>query len=461
MEVVGREAGAGERPLLLVPPAAPDEDPPLGRPARVPAAHHEDAHGCAALDPVVRALQPAVEPALAERVHVESRVGAELGVAGERHLLSAVRPRPDDQPVRATLGSAQLDVVEVRHRRPPRVVPAGHVVHGHVLVLGEMVDHGGSHVRPECVGVPVAHRLDQPLLVVGGEAQRGGAGTQRQRRHEVANAQAQLLEGRGGGRRRGGPQRRGAGIRPCARRHAGCPGSRARRVAEREDPVEPAQLERPVVPDAVAPAVAHRVDGHHRREVRGVGDRHRVLRAAGVRGANRADASVRPGLPADPCREVGAVRAVVAKRAPAALRAIAPAHVLHDRGVAARHEVPRPAVGDTVLVVGRALQDHRPAALQRLSVARREIDVRGEAHAVSHRDHDVRQDDDVVRRRRRGGLRVPERGARDDRRRQRARRRRRTGHPSLPHSFSPQRRRPRAGRLPSGLRTPASRPPGP
>src|SRR6185369_1878424 len=97
---------------FLAPPTA-DEDPPFRRAVAVATAHHEDTHRRLAIDAVVRALEPAIEPAELERLDVDGGIAAELRLAREAAPLPAVRPRPHDQAQRALLRLGELHVVEV------------------------------------------------------------------------------------------------------------------------------------------------------------------------------------------------------------------------------------------------------------------------------------------------------------------------------------------------------------
>ena len=167
-------------------------------------------------------------------------------------------------------------------------------------------------------------------------------------------------------------------------------------VSHREHPVEPAQLEGAVVPHPVATHVRHRKQRDHRLDEWRSGDRERMLRPAFVRGADRADAAVGPRLLSDPLRGVVAVTAVVGQRPPTTLRAVAPAHVLHDHDVATGSEVVREGRGAHLLVVRRAHQQRREPAFDGHAVARRPINVGGEPGAIAHRDHDIDRERDVV-----------------------------------------------------------------
>ena len=167
-------------------------------------------------------------------------------------------------------------------------------------------------------------------------------------------------------------------------------------VSHREHPVEPAQLEGAVVPHPVATHVRHRKQRDHRLDERRSGDRERMLGPAFVGGADRADAAVGPRLMSDPLRGVVAVTAVVGQRPPTTLRAVAPAHVLHDHDVATGSEVVREGRGAHLLVVRRAHQQRREPAFNGYAVARRPIHVGGERSTIAHRDHDIDRERDVA-----------------------------------------------------------------
>src|SRR5262249_29689898 len=88
---------------------------------RISPGHDEDPDQWLAVDSVVDAFEPALEPAQSQRVEINRRGGAKLRLARVAPGLSAVGPRPHDQSLRALLGLGQLDVAEVRHLRAPRI----------------------------------------------------------------------------------------------------------------------------------------------------------------------------------------------------------------------------------------------------------------------------------------------------------------------------------------------------
>ena len=133
-----------------------------------------------------------------------------------------------------------------------------------------MIDDARAVVLPEVIVVAVAHRFDEPRLVVGREPQRGRPSTERQPANVLTHVGAHV--GQRGGRGRIGCRTRGGSHR------VGCSGG----VAHRQHPVEKSQLERAVVAEAVAAEVRHRVDRDHRLHEGGVCDGQRVLRRSGV-----------------------------------------------------------------------------------------------------------------------------------------------------------------------------------
>src|SRR5207245_7857267 len=62
VQVIGRGLGASQRPFGLIPPVAPDENSAFRRPAAVAATHDEDADRRFAINTVLDAIQPAIEP---------------------------------------------------------------------------------------------------------------------------------------------------------------------------------------------------------------------------------------------------------------------------------------------------------------------------------------------------------------------------------------------------------------
>lgn len=198
--------------------------------------------------------------------------------------IATVDPRADDQALETLLGPAQFDEVYVRNLRSPGVIPARCVVFGDIFIFGEVVHDTRAGVFPEVVVVAVAHGFDQPGFVIGCELERSRAGAQRERANVLADLIAHVDKSFRGG-------------------WIGCSALRSRkriwssgRIAKGEDPVEEAQFEGSVMANAVASVVRHCVAGNHGLDVGGVGNGERVLRRSGVGRANRADATIAPGL---------------------------------------------------------------------------------------------------------------------------------------------------------------------
>ena len=253
----------------------------------------------------------------------------------------------------------------------------------HVFPLGQVIDDARAVILPEVVVVAVAHRFDQPGLVIGRELERRRTGLERQRADVVLHVQSHLGQRRGH-RRIADRARRGRG-------GGGRPGG----VAEREDPVEPAQLERAVVAHAVAPEVRHRIDRDHRLELRRMADGERMLHGAAVGGADGAQGPVRPRLRGDPLRRVEAVVPVVLDRRPVPFGEVSPADVLRDRDVTVpREEAGRPR--GSGLAVRRAFHDRRQPGGRGAGGGARQVDVGRQADAVAHRHHHVAEDGDPL-----------------------------------------------------------------
>ena len=263
-------------------------------------------------------------------------------------------PRSHNQTDRPLLGLRESDVIQVRGLRAPGVIPAAHEVDGDVLVLRHVGRHVRAAVLPEIVVVAVTHGFDEPGLVVRRELERRHAAPERQALRVFADLLAEPHEGLADAR--------------VARR------MRALRQAEVEDPVQPAQLEGAVVPDAVPAVVRHGVHRNHGLEIRWVREGQRVLRAAGVRRPDRADAAVRPRLLADPLRGVEPVVPVVAMGPPASLGIEAPAHVLGNGNVSMRDKISCPTGR---FAVRSALEDGWKLPRRRDAVDRRPVDVGG------------------------------------------------------------------------------------
>ena len=90
------------------------------------------------------------------------------------------------------------------------------------------------------------------------------------------------------------------------------------RIAKSEDPVEEAQFEGSVMANAVASVVGHRIAGNHRLDVGSVADGEGMLRCSFVGRAQGTDATIEPGLRADPLRGVESVVRVIDVRTPVA-----------------------------------------------------------------------------------------------------------------------------------------------
>src|SRR6516225_5361152 len=92
-----------ERPLLLIAPMAADEHAPFRRLVRVPSAHHVDPHRRLAVDTVVDALEPPIEPAQLEGVEIDGGIGRELRVPRVAETRAAVGPGAYDESLQALL----------------------------------------------------------------------------------------------------------------------------------------------------------------------------------------------------------------------------------------------------------------------------------------------------------------------------------------------------------------------
>src|SRR5579862_9581353 len=103
MEVVSGRSRTGKRPFPLIAPVAADEHPAFGSLVRIAAAHHVDVYGRLALDAVVDALQPVVEPTLLECLEIDGRIGRELRLSGEVGFRTTVSPRANDEALQAVL----------------------------------------------------------------------------------------------------------------------------------------------------------------------------------------------------------------------------------------------------------------------------------------------------------------------------------------------------------------------
>ena len=172
------EPRAGQRPLVLVAPAAAVHEPARARaPARA-AAHHEDPQRRLGVEAIVHAAQPAVVPAQVQLVEARQRRSlAELHVAGvgQLHRPRAVRPRAHQGAHRPPAVGPEPDEVLERRARV-RVVPAAHEEDGH---LGEAIPvprRIDARVLPVVVVVGAREDLERPLLVGRHQGELGLAG---------------------------------------------------------------------------------------------------------------------------------------------------------------------------------------------------------------------------------------------------------------------------------------------
>ena len=348
------------------------------------AAHHEDFHRRVVLDAVLNSLQPAVIPAQAKFKAVDRGARAEVGVAVHRHHVRAMNPRPEDHPHRPALVLRQRRVAHGGLPRP-RVVPSADQEHRHILVCVDVVGQAEAGLLPVCVVLAMAHRMDDPLFILGCEAKRRRAFANREVGDVAADIRRAFIERRFGCR--------------IARRVT------AFRRGHREDPVGETQFPRTAVAHPEVAGIDHRIDRHQRSKAGRIRQRHRMLSAADVGGADHAEATITPRLLHEPSCGVEAVGDIVDHHAPDALGLEPAASVLRDADVtAARVEglpwVRRHAVEAAALVIRRTLQNGGKLAFDAFAVARRIIDVRGEADPIAHRHHHVALDD-VERRRRR------------------------------------------------------------
>src|SRR5215831_14106869 len=125
MKEVGRVRSPRKRPLVLVSPGTTDEQAPLRGLMPIAAAHHEDTHGWLPVDAIVSIQQPAIEPAVADGIHVHGRLGAEVRNPREGPILPGVCPWPNRQALLALLRLRQLHIIQIRDLGAPRVVPSG------------------------------------------------------------------------------------------------------------------------------------------------------------------------------------------------------------------------------------------------------------------------------------------------------------------------------------------------
>ena len=125
-----------------------------------------------------------------------------------------------------------------------------------------MRDYIDALVFPKFVVIAVRHRLSDPFLVIRSELQVGGSWAQRQTFRIFANLFSEMQE------------------RPLCGRIASRIASL--RSANVEDPVQPAHLEGAVMAHAVNAIVRHGICRNHRRQIRRIRERKRVLRASWI-----------------------------------------------------------------------------------------------------------------------------------------------------------------------------------
>ncbi len=171
------------------------------------------------------------------------------------------------------------------------------------------------------------------------------------------------------------------------------------------------QLEGAALADSALIGVgeAARIDEHRRHPGR-PGTTERALGMGGVGQPHRADLAVAPGLLDDPGAAIIAVGAVAEIFDELAFRAIAAAAILIDHHIALPDEEMRHLgaalrcrlghrqfrAADHIAAIGRAFENNRKSAGQRLSVLGRPVDVGGQMHAVAHPHLDRRFEDHIV-----------------------------------------------------------------
>src|SRR5262249_11422400 len=204
---------------------------------RISTAHHKNPDRRLAIYPIVDPLQPMIEPAQLKLVEIDRCLGSELRFAGVAASSSSMRPRPHDQPLHTLLVLAQRDVIEVRHLRPPRVIPSTKVVHRNVLILGYMLDYARASIFPEAVIISMRHGFHHPALILGREPHRRCPPPKRQAFRVFPHLLAQF-------------EQRFASLRitgPVASAWA----------TNIEDPVHPAHFKRAIVPHAITSEIPH------------------------------------------------------------------------------------------------------------------------------------------------------------------------------------------------------------
>jgi len=101
--------GLRQRPVGGSPPSTPVFEPPSGVAATGSTAHHKDPHRRLRLEAIGDTLQPAVEPAPAQREEILGEIAvdrsrrAEIDLPGVGQGAVAMRPRAEDQPGRTAL----------------------------------------------------------------------------------------------------------------------------------------------------------------------------------------------------------------------------------------------------------------------------------------------------------------------------------------------------------------------
>src|SRR2546425_6816831 len=103
-QVIGRGLGASQRPLGLIPPVPADENSAFRRLVAVASTHDEDADRRFAINTVLDALQPRIEPALPECIEIESSLGSKLPFPRKTFRLASVSPRAHDESTWPFLG---------------------------------------------------------------------------------------------------------------------------------------------------------------------------------------------------------------------------------------------------------------------------------------------------------------------------------------------------------------------
>ena len=140
MRAIGHSFSVRQKPPCLSRPAGDLRSSPVPITKRVT--------GASSSTPVAVPPHPAVVPAEADAVEVESGVGGRLQLAGDIRGLPAVDPRADEEPLGRFLGLRERLVVH-RHLPRPRVVPAGDVQDRHIGVVGDVIDDGHPLDLPE------------------------------------------------------------------------------------------------------------------------------------------------------------------------------------------------------------------------------------------------------------------------------------------------------------------------